>query len=130
MDIPSNVPRAIIELDRPRTITFQLDALQRLQQVLKRPLTDIKLDPSEMMMEVDRWLWAGLVDADRDITVEQVRSMIHLGNLPDVITAVVDVANSSFPKGAEGNVEKGGRKRAGSRSTSTVSGRSASSTSG
>lgn len=130
-DIPKNVPRAIVDLDRPRTITFQLDALQRLQQVLEKPLTQIKLDPAEMMLEVDRWVWAGLIDADRDVSIGQVRAMIHLGNLPTVLTAVTDVANSSFPKGAEGNVGKGGRKETQSkRSTSTDSGRSASTTSG
>ena len=96
--IPPNVPRAVLDLDRPRTMTLQFPAILRLRNLDE----SIEVDDVERLPEI---IWAGLVDGDReDLTPSDVAGMIHIGNMETIMTAVRKLTDDSQqPEGAEGN---------------------------
>lgn len=103
MPFPRNVPTAIVELDKPRTIALTLDALNRLEEITGQPLMALELDAKEIVKLIDAWLWAGLDDADRaEISRSDIRQMIHLGNLSKVMIAVTSLITASLPENPEG----------------------------
>lgn len=102
--IPVNVPRAVITLDRPRTMTMQLDALLRIQK--ETGSLETIDDATKIVENAPTIIWCCLVDGDReDITREEIGAMIHAGNLAEVVGALSYLVNGSNPtaKGAEGN---------------------------
>lgn len=127
MPFPRNVPTAIVQLDKPRTIALTLDALYRLEEITGQPLMGLELDAKEIVKIIDAWVWAGLDDADRaEISRTEVRQMIHIGNLSKVMIAVTSLINASLPENPEGKANpappKAQRVEAGT-STSENSGR-------
>lgn len=104
MGVPLGVPRGTVVLDRPRAVTLQLDALLRLTEALGVPLHELEASPPQMAPVLDAWVWACLTDDDRaDVTREEIRAMLHLGNMGDCIQEIIRVASLSMPEGAEGN---------------------------
>lgn len=102
MTIPLNVPRAVVDLDRPRTITLQLSALKRIREATGS--LDIDLAEDAIFERAPEIIWAALIDEDREgLTPDDVRGMIHAGNLASVIESLSGLVVSSTPKGAEGN---------------------------
>lgn len=102
--IPANVPRTVIELDRPRTMTLQLDALKRIKD--QTGSFDIPVEGDAMFDRAPVIIWCALVDGDReDLSPEDVAGMIHAGNLGGIVGALADLVRQSSPtaKGAEGN---------------------------
>lgn len=98
--IPVNVPRAVITLDRPRTMTLQLDAIKRIKD--QTGSFDIP-SGDEMFERAPTIIWCAFVDGDReDLTPEDVAGMIHAGNLAAVVGALSDLVGQSSPKASEG----------------------------
>ena len=97
--IPPNVPRAVLDLDRPRTMVLWYPALMRLQEHLSG--TDDALD----MKNLPTLIWCGLIDEDReDVTPEDLQLTLHAGNIEEVSEAVSKLWDkSSSRKRAEGN---------------------------
>lgn len=127
MPFPKNVPTATVQLDKPRTIALTLDALNRLEETTGQPLLEIELDAKEIVKHIDAWVWSGLDDADRaEVSMSEIRQMIHLGNLSKVMMAVTSLISVSIPEDAEGKANpappKAQRVEAGN-STSENSGR-------
>lgn len=100
--VPINVPRAVITLDRPRTITLQIKALQRLKDATGS--FDMQLTEDALFERAPTLIWCTLVDGDReDLTPADVEAMLHAGNINEVVEALGQLTTPSFPKGAEGN---------------------------
>lgn len=94
MALAANVPTAVVELDRPRTVAFTIGAMRRFKEEAGYSVTK-GVEPED----IGRLLWATLVDEDRgDISVDAVESLLHTGN----IEAVGEIL-SSLQGAAEGN---------------------------
>jgi hypothetical protein len=77
----ANKQRAIveIELDKVRQLRFTLNALELIEDNLGVPLA--KMAEIEMKIKnVKVILWAGLLDEDKDLTVEYVGGLVDLDN--------------------------------------------------
>lgn len=97
-----NVPRRVLELDRPRTIALTLGALRRIKEVTGS--SDVALSEDEVFDRAPALIWAALVDSDReDVTPDDVEGMLHAGNLAAVVGALSELAAQRDAKGAEGN---------------------------
>jgi hypothetical protein len=103
MAFPRNVPTEVVNLDKPRTIALTLDALLRLEEATGQPLMGISMDASQIVKSLDAWIWAGLDDDDRaEISRDDVRQMIHIGNLTTLLGVVTQLITSSVPEKVEG----------------------------
>lgn len=106
MPFPKNVPTAVVQLDKPRTIALTLDALNRLEELTGQPLMEIGLDPAQIVKKLDAWIWSGLDDADRaEISAAEIRKIIHLGNLTQMLSVVSSLVTASLPDAKEGKIE-------------------------
>lgn len=106
MPFPRNVPTAVVELDKPRTIALTLDALNRLEELTGQPIMQIGLDSDNIVKKLDIWIWASLDDEDRaEISASEIRQMIHLGNIARIATAVSSLITDSLPDAKEGKEE-------------------------
>lgn len=106
MPFPRNVPTAVVELDKPRTIALTLDALNRLEELTGQPIMQIGLDSDNIVKKLDIWIWASLGDEDRaEISASEIRQMIHLGNIARIATAVSSLITDSLPDAKEGKTE-------------------------
>lgn len=101
-----NVPTTTIQLDKPRTIAFTLDALNRLEELTGTPLLQIELDSAKIVKKLDLWIWSGLSDEAREeITPAEIRGMIHLGNLSQMLGEVSSLITASIPDIPEGKTD-------------------------
>lgn len=97
MQLPTNVPSVVVNLDRPRRIAFTLGAMRRIKQATGKSVTD---EGSELTDVMGAFIWAMLIEEDRkDVTVEQVEDMIWPGNLDEVTAAFNQVVGQSTPEG-------------------------------
>lgn len=107
--LPINVPRAVVDLDRPRTIALTLAALKRIKDATGT--LDMDLTEDAIFDRAPSIVWASLIDGDReDLTPEAVADLLHAGNLAQVVEALGSLAEASAPKGAEGNAVPAPRK--------------------
>lgn len=80
-----------------------MDALNRLEELTGQPLMEIGLDPAQIVKKLDAWIWSGLDDADREeISAADIRKMIHLGNLAQMLSVVSSLVTASLPDAKEG----------------------------
>lgn len=85
-----------------------------------------------LLQHLDELIWAVLVKEDRAdfATAEDVGDVLHVGNIEAAAEAVGNLLLALFPKGAEGKAVAAPVSKRPRPSTSTRSGRSASTTSG
>lgn len=106
MSFPKNVPTAVVQLDKPRTIALTLDALNRLEELTGTPVMEIGMDAGQIVKKLDAWIWSGLDDADREeISAADIRKMIHLGNMMQMLNVVSSLITASLPEATEEKTE-------------------------
>lgn len=84
-------------------MALTLDALNRLEGTMGVPLMEIEMDPSQIVKRLDAWIWSALDDADREeVSAQEIRQMIHLGNLAELLHVVSGLVRASLPENTEG----------------------------
>lgn len=91
-----------IELDKPRRLRFDLNALAEIEERLGVGID--KLGDLDMKAKTARvMLWAGLIHEDQSITPEDVGGMVDLDNLGYVQERIAAaLAAAGVPGNAEG----------------------------
>jgi len=76
----------LIDIDKPRHLNFDMNALSDADQVLDHKLTDILLRGKILLNTARVLLWAGLKHEDPGLTIEQTGILMDLwsknGNTP------------------------------------------------
>lgn len=67
-------PSVLIELDRPRNLRLDTNALVKLEEILGRPIS--ALDDNVGMTEMRAILYAGLIHEDKSLTLETVGDLM------------------------------------------------------
>lgn len=87
-----------IDLDKPRKLLFDFNALANLEEVLKRSM----LEPGALVMrsagEIRAFLWATLKGDDPTITIEQAGALINAGNMQTVWDALNAAQAAHLPE--------------------------------
>ncbi|MEE9401258.1 MAG: hypothetical protein V3V32_04485 [Dehalococcoidia bacterium] len=87
------VPLVEIELDRPRFLRFDLNAMCEVERMTGSSFAE--MDGSMQTMRV--LLWAGLLHDDPELTLKDVGSFIHVGNIQEVSDAVGEALSVAMP---------------------------------
>lgn len=99
-DLSPNVPTVEILLDRPRRIALTLRAMKLIQR--ETGSLEIKAgDGAAVIENLGVYIWACLVDNDEGLTVEDVETMIHPGNMREITEGIERLASTtagSIPK--------------------------------
>ena len=100
--IKSAVP---IELDKTRHLLLDLNAMVSFQDETGYNLLDDK-DTKKLMTaagpkEVRALLWACLIHEDETLTLKQVGSWLHTGNMAEVTEKLTTAWTAAMPKGGE-----------------------------
>lgn len=84
-----------INLDKERTIKFNLNALITAEKITGKKLSELGDSKDSFDLEFLRgMLFAGLSHEDKDLTVEAVGEMIDMDNLEDVTNKLGEAMNS------------------------------------
>ncbi len=74
-----------ISLDKERTLFYDLNALVALEE---HGIDVAKIGEGVKMSQIRGILWAGLIHEDKELTLEEVGSMVTTDNLQDVSEAI------------------------------------------
>ena len=97
--------RIPIELDKPRTLLFDLNAFAELEDKFG------SLDQAFQKMQQDSvkatrtLLWAGLLHEDENLTERQVGAMISLTNVESIMEQITEALTAALPEDT-GDAEK------------------------
>ncbi|NSW92321.1 MAG: hypothetical protein HPY74_16915 [Firmicutes bacterium] len=93
----SNKHRYIsIELDKPRKLRFDLNALCELEDLFNKPLQQILNDGVSDVKTIRAFIWAGLLHEDPELTIKDVGHMIDLTNILQAQEKITEALNSGF----------------------------------
>ena len=100
-------PSVEIDLDKPRRLVFDLNAMCVYERASGKRLTDLDLG---LMSDLQVLLWACLQDDDPELHIEQVGKLIHGGNMSEVYAALTSLWADSLPE-ANTDTPKAPRKK-------------------
>ena len=108
----SNKHRYItIELDKPRRLRLDTNALCELEDVLGKPINEILREGAKGLRTVRAFLWAGLLHEDPELTLKEAGDLIKLDdNLVYVQEKVTEAINCAFGSD-QGKNEEGPKTR-------------------
>lgn len=92
-------PSVLINLDRPRNIRFDTNALVKAEEVLKKPLPMIGTNFG--FRETRALLWAGLLHEDKYLTLDEVGDLMDICGPAVATEKVYEAANLAFNKSEE-----------------------------
>lgn len=92
------VKKVQVELDRPRTIKFDLNAFIELEEMYGSIDGALKEMEKGSIKAVRAILWAGLIHEDESLTLKQVGSMVDMDNLPRITEALSQAISDSLPE--------------------------------
>lgn len=100
-------PSVLIELDKPRNIRLDTNALALVEEVLDKPIDEFGARFG--IREARAVLWAGLLHEDKGLTLEDVGNLIDMAD-PKYIGDQIHKAMQLSFKGAESG-EAGGEEK-------------------
>ena len=94
-------PAVTIELDKERHLLLDLNAMITFQETTGKNLfsadTGKTLSKNMSPADLRALLWACLIHEDEKLTLEQVGSWIHTGNITDIATRLSETWNQAMP---------------------------------
>lgn len=87
-----------VMLDRERHLKFDLNAFAELEDLYGDINTAFEAMQKGSIKAIRAMLWAGLVHEDKDLTLEKVGEMVHLGNVNEVMNAITQAISEAMPK--------------------------------
>jgi hypothetical protein len=89
-----------IELDRPRRLLYNLNAMAAYEDKTGKNFLDISNETvNATLLRVV--LWAGLIHEDKSLTVEQVGELLNSENMMDIQKKIVAAASANIPDSKE-----------------------------
>lgn len=98
-----------IELDRERKLSYSLNAMCALDELGIQVATTKDLARPKVLRAV---LWAGLLDDDPSLTLEQAGKLISVGDLPRLARAIEQAFAGAQPDAAQAPEKKQGPRKA------------------
>ena len=91
----------LIELDKPRTLRYGLNALVTIEEQIGRPLTGLDFN-NVSVKDLRAILYAGLFHEDKELTPEKVADLVDdFSNIETISTKVGEAMTLAF--GGEGS---------------------------
>ena len=91
-------PDVIVNLDRPRALLLDLNAMCKFEKVAGRSLFDGSALGSNMSAsDIRVLLWACLLRDDPTLTLEQVGSLISVNNMAEVASKLNESFEAAIP---------------------------------
>ena len=87
-------PSILIQLDRPRNIRLNTNALVKAEEVLGRPVAEF--GDSFGMREIRALLWAGLLHEDKDLSLETVGDLMDEAGFEYVAEKIGEAITTAF----------------------------------
>lgn len=106
-------PFILVDLDRPRKLRFDANALVALEEVLGRTIQEIIPTEADRaarevgFREMRALLWAGLLHDDPQITLTEAGKLLDLDRMGDIMGKVNEAIAAAFPQ-PEGEPSKNG----------------------
>ena len=85
-----------IELDKPRTLFFDLNAMCSFEEASGKGVFD--LGDKLTAKDTRALLWAMLLREDKALTLEQVGAMITPSAMPEIARAIVEAMKAALPE--------------------------------
>ncbi len=90
------VKKVQVELDRPRTIKFDLNSFIELEELYGSINNALKEMEKGSVKAVRAVLWAGLIHEDEKLTLKQVGAMVDFENLSRITEALTRAIGDSL----------------------------------
>ena len=87
-------PSVLIELDKPRNIRLNTNALVKVEEVTGRPISSF-LPGTVGMRDIRAFLWAGLTHEDRELTLYETGQLMDEADynyIEDKVTEAIRIA--------------------------------------
>lgn len=89
-----------VELDKPRTILFDLNAFAELEDVYGSMENTFAAMQAGSMKAARTMLWAGLLHEDENLTPRQVGRLVTMDNMESVLDAISRALLDAMPEDA------------------------------
>jgi len=90
-------PIVQIELDKPRNLRFDFAAFMAFEKETGKNILQENVWGNITATDLVTLLWAALKHEDKDLTLEQVGSMIHLGNIKEITQKLQEAFEKAIP---------------------------------
>lgn len=100
--MPRNKQRnneVIIDLDKPRSLRFDLNAMAAYEETTGK--SAFAIGDNISATSIRALLWACLIHEDDTLTIEQVGRLIHTGNMQEITTKINKLVQTSTDTGEE-----------------------------
>ena len=95
-----------IELDRPRSLKYDLNAFSELEEKFGSMDTAFKAMQKGSMKAARTLLWAGLLHEDETLTEKRVGGMVTLANMSEIMDKITSALTEAMPD-ANSKIEGG-----------------------
>jgi hypothetical protein len=96
------VPQVAIELDKVRHLQFDFNSASAFEEATGKSVFEVASIKGMGARDMRAFIWACLIHEDESLTIKQVGSMIHMGNLAYVSEKFLAIYNTSTPEPEEG----------------------------
>lgn len=110
--MPNLVPLVEIDLDKPRHLRLDLNAMCEFERVAGKPFFEI----NRSMQDTRILLWVALIHEDPDLTQEEAGAFCYGGNLPLIDVALAKAMQVAMPEPTGAPPQKNRRRSTGSKS--------------
>ena len=87
-------PSVLIDLDKPRNIRLNTNALVKVEEVTGRPISSF-IPGTVGMRDIRAFLWAGLIHEDRELTLFETGQLMDRADynyIEDKVTEAIRIA--------------------------------------
>lgn len=91
-------PFVMIELDKPRRIRFDTNALCEVEEYLKKPLSSIDYQKELGIKELRLLLWIGLKHEDKTLTLQKVGELMDLADYGEIGAKIAEALINAMQK--------------------------------
>ena len=97
------VKKITIDLDKPRTLLFDMNAFIALEEIYGSVEDAMKAMSQKKMKPMRSFLWAGLIHEDESLTEKQVGALITMDNMEELIAKLTSAVQKGMPEESEKN---------------------------
>jgi hypothetical protein len=91
-------PAVSIELDKKRHLLLDLNAMVAFQETTGKNLFSTEIGNNLSPVDLRALLWSCLIHEDEALTLKQVGSWIHTGNMTEIAEKLVAAWSESMPE--------------------------------
>lgn len=97
-----------IELDKPRRLKFDMNALAELEDVIGKPVSQLNQD-TVGIKELRAMVWAGLLHEEPKLTIKGAGDLIQLDRIKEITKKVTEALTIAFSSQSEEKNDQSGQ---------------------